>query len=181
MSIIEALNGEMNEIKQYLLNNNQLSMLSNIEKNLTKLYALSMASYFEKEIQNIIIDYVNRATNNSKYIENFIRKKAVNLQYHTYFSWGEKDQIDKPGKNANTFFALFGEDFRASVEEDIRKNQNLDNAIKSFIEIGHIRNILVHSNFAAFKFDEKTTDELISLYHQAEIFIDYLKNKFALL
>jgi len=181
MTIIEQLNTEMMEVKDFLLKSSQLSLVSNVEKNLTKLYALSMASYFEKEIQTILIEYISRISNNSSHIESFVRKKAISMQYHTFFVWGEKDQIDKPGKNANAFFSLFGEDIKNTIESDIKNNKDLDESVKAFLEIGHIRNILVHSNFAAYNFDSKTTQELFTLFCKAEIFITYTRNKFRLI
>lgn len=178
MGIIETLNSDMTEVRSFLLQSSQLSMLANIEKNLAKLYALSMASFFEKEIQNILISYISRVTNNSSHIESFVRKKAISMQYHTFFYWGEKDQIGKPGKNANAFFSLFGEDIKAAIELDIKNNTDLDQAVRAFLEIGHIRNILVHSNFAAYNFDTKTTDELFVLFEKAKAFLTYTKQKF---
>ena len=50
--------------------------------------------------------------------------------------------------------------------------------IKDFIEIGHMRNELAHKNFATFPL-EKTTEEVYSLYKNAEKFIYYLESKFS--
>jgi len=97
-------------------------------------------------------------------------------QYHTYFSWGEKDDADKPGKNANQFFSLFGENFKTRITEIIRKNKTLDDSIRAFIELGHLRNLLVHSNFASYNFENKTTDEIYLMYQKALLFIDLLND-----
>jgi len=178
MNIVEIIDSELQEVKEYLMKSEQPSMAANLEKYMAKYYALSMASYFEKEVQDIIIKFVEIRSNSSNELLSFVKKKAISLQYHTYFGWGEKDQIDKPGKNANAFFSMFGESFKALIESDIRKDAELDNAIKAFLEIGHIRNILVHSNFAAFSFDGKNTTELIDIFVKASTFIDYLRKKF---
>jgi hypothetical protein len=99
------------------------------------------------------------------------------MQYHTYFNWGEKGDLDKPGKNANTFFSLFGEEFKKNVEAEINADKNLESAVKVFLEIGHIRNTLVHSNFAAYNLDNKTADEIFELYKKGFEFIVYIQAK----
>jgi hypothetical protein len=99
------------------------------------------------------------------------------MQYHTYFAWGEKGNPDKPGKNANTFFALFGDEFKVTAENEINASSTLNTAVKAFLEIGHLRNILVHSNFAAYNLDNKTADEIYKLYMTSLPFIEYIKRK----
>jgi len=99
------------------------------------------------------------------------------MQYHTYFTWGEKDEPSKPGKNANTFFSMFGEEFKSECEKEVKANGELDRVIKAFLELGHLRNILVHSNFAALNFDTKTTNEIFELYQDGQKFIEFLKIK----
>ena len=59
----------------------------------------------------------------------------------------------------------------------IKANDELDNSIKAFIEIGHLRNILVHSNFAEYVYEQKTHDEIFTLFQKAEPFLDYLTEK----
>jgi len=138
-----------------------------------------VASYFENLIQKILIEYISNQCNNNDKVLNFVKKKAISFQYHTYFSWGEKDEPEKPGKNANTFFSLFGDDFKTDIIREIKSKPDLEKSVKSFLEIGHIRNILVHSNFAAYNNIDKTIDEFHSMYKNSLVFIcffeDYLK------
>jgi hypothetical protein len=176
MNIIKVLHTEMTDVLKYLAS--QPSMQSNLEKYLPKVYALAMASYFEKQLQDIIMQYVSRKSGGSSSLESFVRKRAITLQYHTYFDWGKKDQIGQPGKNANAFFAMFGDDVKEKIQAEVREDASLDKAVQSFLEIGHIRNILVHSNFAAFNFVSKTTDELFTLFEEAERFVEYVRSKF---
>ncbi len=179
MTPVELLNEEYKSIVNFLNKSRQPSLLSDVNKTFKKVIVLSSASYFEYLIQEILISFIIRKTDNNTKAVNFFKKKAIGMQYHTYFSWGEKNNPNKPGKNANQFFSLFGDDFRKEAEEDIKKNPELDKSMKAFIEIGHLRNILIHSNFAAYNFDNKTTDEMFDLYRTGIPFIDYIRDKLA--
>ena len=91
--------------------------------------------------------------------------------------WGIKGDPDKPGKNANRFFSFFGSDFKTEANQKIKKDPTLDNSVKAFIEIGHLRNILVHSNFAAYNLDNKTTLEIYQLHTESLVFIHFIKKQ----
>lgn len=148
---------------------------SDVNKYFKKVIVLSAASYFEHTIQDLLVEFVIKKTNNNIPALNFFKKKAIGMQYHTYFSWGEKNRADKPGRNANSFFSLFGEDFKKQAEDRTKQSQDLNVAMKAFLEIGHLRNILVHSNFAAFNFDNKTTEEVVSLYQSGLSFVTFIE------
>jgi len=176
MTPVEILNDEYNSILNFLNEKSQPSLSSDLNKHFKKVIILSSASYFEHEIQDLLIDFVSKSNKNLLAL-NFFKKKAISMQYHTYFTWGEKGDPTKPGKNANSFFSLFGEDFKKEIEAEIKGDPNLEESVKSFIEIGHLRNILVHSNFAAYNIENKTTEEIIELYKKAIPFIDYVHRK----
>ncbi len=177
MTAVDSIYNEYIQILAFLQENKQPSLESDVNKNFKKIILLSSASFFEYEIQNILIEFISKSSNENIKVVNFLKKKAIGMQYHTYFSWGEKNEPNKPGKNANTFFSLFGDDFKNEADNDVKQNKDLDNSIKAFIELGHLRNILVHSNFASYNLENKTTEELYQLYNKAFAFIDYLKNK----
>lgn len=179
MNPVDTLNGEYMSIVGYLNDHSQPSLSSDVNKYFKKIIVLSSASYFEHRIQDILIRYISSVTSDNKNIINFFKKKAIGMQYHTYFSWGEKGNPEKPGKNANTFFSLFGDEFRKEAEQKIASSQELENSMRAFIEIGHLRNILVHSNFAAYNLDNKTTDEVVQLYRTALPFVDFIDNIFS--
>lgn len=177
MTPVDILNQEYQSIVGFLDQNAQPSLSSDVNRYFKKVITLSSASYFEHKIQEILIQFISRETNNNGLAINFFKKKAISMQYHTYFSWGEKDNPDKPGKNANSFFSLFGDDFKKEVESEIKKSEKLEAAVKAFLEIGHLRNILVHSNFAAYNIENKTTDEIFKLYECGQSFIEYIELK----
>jgi hypothetical protein len=177
MTPVEILNEEYKSIVGFLNKSAQPSLSSDVNKHFKKIIALSSASYFEHRIQEILVKFISQETNNNLKVIKFFKKKAISMQYHTYFVWGEKDNPDKPGKNANAFFALFGDDFKKQMEEEIKKKQELEISMKAFIEVGHLRNILVHSNFAAYELDNKTTEEIFELYKSGLTFVKFIDDK----
>jgi hypothetical protein len=175
MTPVDILYEEYLSIVDYLNENSQPSLSSDVNKHFKKVIVLSAASYFEHRIQEILIEFISRETNNSTIALNFFKEKAIGMQYHTYFVWGDKGNPDKPGKNANTFFSLFGDDFKKQAEQKVKESQNLDRSMKAFLEIGHLRNILMHSNFAAYNFDNKTTEDVVNLYKNGIPFIAFVE------
>lgn len=177
MSIVDSLYKEYNDIIAFLNESSQPSLASDTSKYFKKVILLSSASYFEHEIQRILIDFIETKTSNNIKAVNLLKKKAIGQNYHTFFAWGEKNDPNKPGKNANVFFSMFGDDFKNEVQKVIKNNEDLDKSIKSFLEIGHLRNILVHSNFAAFNFDNKTPEEIYTMHNDSIRFIDFIKSQ----
>ena len=133
-----------------------------------KTLVLSAASFFENKIRKILLNFVSEQTKDHELIVAFVRSKAISRQYHTYFDWD--------GKNANRFFSLFGSDFRDSASADVKNNERLNLYVNSFLELGSIRNRLVHLNFASIPLD-KTCEEIYSLYKKAYGFIEYIETK----
>lgn len=176
-TVVDSLQNEYISILSFLKESNETSLASDLNKHFKKILVLSSASFFESEIYKILIECVTQKTNNDSRIVNFLKKKAISQQYHTYFKWGEKNDPAKPGKNANTFFSLFGDDFKVIAAKEVEENEELGKSILAFIELGHLRNILVHSNFASYNLDTKTTEEIYSLYKNSLKFIDYIKQK----
>jgi len=177
MGPVESISKEYEGIVDFLKEQKQPSLQSDVNKHFTKILVLSAASYFEHQIQEILIEFVSVTSNKDLRVTNFLKKKAIGQQYHTFFNWGEKNNPRKPGKTANSFFALFGEDFKKELSEEIKNNEDLDKSIKAFLEIGHLRNLLVHSNFAAYSLDFKTSDEIFVLYQKAMNFVKFVEEK----
>lgn len=152
----------------YLETNKEISLKIVADDNLKKVLLLSAASYFEDEIKDIILSFVEKNSGNNPMINSFVKNKAVARQYHDYFDWN--------AKNANRFFSLFGEEFKKQASGDVKGNSELEESIRAFLEIGNLRNELVHGNFAVFPI-EKTVKEIYELYRLAHKFIDYLSSK----
>src|SRR5258706_12290554 len=152
-SPIDDLKKEFDTIATYLQENRQPSLVSDLNKNFRKILLLSAGSYFESEITAILSEFVKSKSNNDLRIVSFLQKQAISGKYFQFFDWGTHNQPDQFTPNANRFFSLFGEEFRKQIALDLRNQLEVTDAIKAFMEIGHLRNILVHSNFAAYSYE----------------------------
>jgi hypothetical protein len=57
------------------------------------------------------------------------------------------------------------------MKDSVKTDLKLDNAIRAFLELGNLRNQLVHQDYATFPL-EKTSDEIYQLYQDALYFVD---------
>jgi hypothetical protein len=167
LSIIDQQFSNGNALIEYLHGRNEITLAGQAETNFSKNILLSAASYFEKEISDTVIEFAKVHSNNDDLIISIIKIKAVKRQYHTYFEW------DK-ASNANSFFALFGEDFKTRMSRKVKEDSALDDSIKSFLQLGQERNKLVHQNFAEIVLD-KTAEEIYKLYKSSLYFIETVK------
>lgn len=160
-TIIDILYQENKELVEFLQENGYYSLSTNTENTFPKVLLLATASYFEDLIKNTLMDFFQQETSEPLFL--FVKNKAIERQYHTFFDW--------KSKNANQFFGLFGDGFKKFMKEQIGKDERLEQAIRAFLEIGNTRNILVHENFGGFH-TYKTTQEIYNLYQQALVFVE---------
>jgi len=184
---VQLLKEEYDALVEYLTNE-QPSLVNDLNKNFRKVLLLSAGSYFESQVTSILISFVKMKSNDDLRISSFLERQAISQKYHTLFDWGKKDTPDRPGTSASSFFKLFGDKFKSDIEgelqqkkddsrEIIEQKENISKSITAFLEIGHLRNILVHSNFAAYNYDQKTTQEIYDLYLAAKPFLSYITEK----
>lgn len=166
VDIITLRYNEFKEVADHFEKNNDISTKNIIDNTFKKVLVLSIASYFEDKIKTIIIEHIE-FNSDSELIKNFVKNTGLERKYHSYFSWDKN--------NANTFLGLFGDSFKTDIDFEIKK-EPLKSSIKDFMELGRLRNELVHKNFAAFSI-EKTPDEIYSLYLKADYFVSYLSEK----
>ncbi len=162
-TIIDRLYSDNNELIKYLKDKGEISFQSSVEDNFRKTLLLAAASYFESLLTDSLKIFCQKHTVTAVILYELIRSKAIERQYHTYFEWKEN--------NANRFFALFGDEFKQFIKQEITKDEDLDKAIKAFMEIGKYRNLLVHENFANYDLPQ-TQDEIYRLYQQALKFVE---------
>ena len=55
----------------------------------------------------------------------------------------------------------------------VREDKYLEDSVKAFLEIGNLRNQMVHGNYADFQLN-KTVEEVYKLYQDATNFVDSL-------
>lgn len=177
MNPIEELQSEYEAIAKHLEGAREISLLNNHNKNFRKILLLAAGSFFEYQITSILSDFARKKSGNDQRLITFLEKQAISQKYHQLFDWGQKDNPEKPQKNANAFWKLFGDSFKAEVDQSIKTDEETRKAIEAFLEIGHLRNILVHSNLAAYNYDQKTSIEIFHLYRAALPFLAFLRNR----
>ncbi|WP_298824916.1 HEPN domain-containing protein [uncultured Capnocytophaga sp.] len=169
---VDILWEEITSIQKILGEAKEGSSLNDYNKTIRKVLLLSCASFFEVEMTEMLKRYVRNVSNNDEKLVNFLEKQAINMRYHTLInSWGEKNNPNSPAKNINSFLSLFGEDFKTKVTSYIKEDNNFDISKNAFLEIGHIRNILVHNDFASYLYENKTPRDIFDLYTKAKYFI----------
>ena len=175
MAIVDELYKNHTELWEYLQQNKQPSLFSFVDNTFKKVLVLASASFFEEEIKTILMEFAAKCSSNNLPLVNFIKNKTIERQYDTYFNWKEN--------NASSFFGLFGNKFKTESDADVLKDPTLKESIKSFLEIGFTRNILVHSNFANIEFSKiptfshRTAEEYYKLYQSGIYFVEYIKKK----
>jgi hypothetical protein len=167
-TVVDKLHEDNSAILNRLLEGNEISMAADLDNKLKKVLVMAAASYFESEIRSVIETFVTAAANGNVAVVSFVKIKAIERQFHTLFSWKER--------NANTFFSAFGEEFSKSCRVAVSADSALADSIAAFLEIGETRNKLAHLNFASFPV-EKTAQEIYDLYRKALPFLDYLRTR----
>lgn len=164
MSPVDRLYSESSAVIQALQNTSDVSLQITASDHFRKALLLAAASYFEHRVCNSVMDFVRERTGGSLSIESFVRNKAINRQYHSWFRWDEN--------NANYFFSYFGAEFKSVMMEKVKQSESLRASVQAFLEVGNERNKLVHQDYATFPL-EKTLDEIYRLYQNACMFVDY--------
>jgi len=72
--------------------------------------------------------------------------------------------------------SLPGENFKIETSREIDGSAELTRAAQAFIELGSIRNRIVHQNYAAF-IGNKSSEEVFVLFQRAEEFIAFIESK----
>lgn len=163
---IDVYFNEHNEIIKYLNSQKEFSYALALEDNFRRTLLISSASYIETKVQKIIVNFFETHSSNTA-IVSFLKNKALKRQYHTLFQWD--------GNNINSFFGLFGSDFKSSLLTSVEQ-ENMSENIKSFLELGKLRNELVHQNYLNYTI-QKSYEEIYKLYKEATNFIEFLDNK----
>lgn len=152
------------ELVALLRQKNEVTLLFRTEDVFTKTLIIAAASYFEVELAAVMSQLYRERTDGAEALVAFIQKQAFGRQYAQLFSWENHNQ-------ANSFYARFGPDFRDYMKNRVDNDPVLDMAVKAFLEIGDLRNQMVHKNYADFQLS-KTADEVFILYEAALVFLE---------
>ncbi len=112
------------DTRDFLTFSGEASLLNDYTNAIRKMFILCCASYYEDAITRLLIEYVHQTTDGDERLKALLKKKAIGgKNYHTLFDWGTTDNPDKPNKTADTFWGLFGSDFKQKVKADIGQEQ----------------------------------------------------------
>lgn len=167
-TIVDAMYRDNLTLANHLTSIGEVSLRVTADDYFRKVLLLSAASYFEHKVSETLLEFVFERTRGDGAILALVRSKAIERQYHTFFDW--------KSNNANTFFSLFGPHFKDYMKTQVEKDDGLRDAIRAFLEIGRLRNELVHLNFASFPL-EKTVEEIYDLYKIANRFVVCLPDR----
>lgn len=148
------------------LQSSEPSLASATNDTMSKVLLLAGASNLEHEVSSLLMEHFKLTTGGAVVVVEFLKNKGLARNYHTFFTW--------ESKNANSFFGLFGEGFKAFAKKEVTDDPDLERAVRAFLEIGLLRNQLVHQNYAAFTLN-KTAEELYQLYKDAFGFVEGLR------
>jgi RiboL-PSP-HEPN len=164
-TVVDKLYGEFLALVQMMDRYGAVSFRNTLNDNFRKAILLCAASHFEFKITSDVIDYCVEISSGNSLVPSLVKNKAVSRQYHTWFDWNRS--------NANTFFAMFGDDFKSHMSSLIEADQNLVKSISDFMEIGRERNRLVHQDYGSF-FLEKTAEEIFASCASALVFVEFI-------
>ena len=161
---IERLCEEHDELIKHLLETGKITWKSRADDQFAKTLLLAVASRFEARLTACVVETFESATGGSDALVSFVQKQAVERRYHTWFSW-------RDAKNANSFFRSFSEEFKNAMEAKVKNDPDIDDAVKAFLELGRLRNELVHEDYATFSM-QKTPGDVLERYRAAARFVD---------
>lgn len=164
-SVVSSLIDDHEAIRSYLLQDGQVSFAATLETSIPKVALLSAASWIEDRVQQLVLELFEESMPDAPHRVAFVRAAGVERRYHTWFAWKTA--------NANAFFSLFGPDFKNFCTTQAKASPTLESDIAAFMELGRLRNTMVHENFAAFGLN-KSIAEVDTLFQAALRFVEAL-------
>ncbi len=161
MDIIHKKINEIVEIEEYLQTQGELGYKLTLGEFSRKYIILSIGSYIEDRISNILKKYFESF--NNSIISNFTNKFAIERNFYKMFDW-KSDTISH-------FLNLFGDEFKENFEEKIKLDKKLEDGILSFIQLIRYRNNLIHRNVLSQQLDLSISD-IQNLYNSSFYMID---------
>lgn len=126
-TMVDRLTTDIRDLIAILDHAGEYSLRSTADENLRKSLLLSAASYFEHRLSETIRSLVRKSTGNNNLVTSLVEQKAISRQYHTWFKWD--------GKNANTFFSLFGKEFSEHMKNKVKDDPELRMQLRRFSKL----------------------------------------------
>lgn len=169
MTEVKTFYERQSELIKHLLEAKELSFAQDAEQMLQRNLPLAAASFLEERVCALLLKFVDVRTGGCTELRSLVEIKAVKRQYHSLFEWDQPNGFNK-------FFSLFGPEFKNAVITEIAEDPGLRRAAREFIEIGSLRNKIVHQNYATFVVD-KSAAEIFVLFEGAIRFVGFLAGK----
>lgn len=154
-------------IDAFLRGQEEITLATDAEYVFKKAFVIACGTYCEVQITDVIGTFADRAKDER--LTWFVKRRALERRYHDMFDW--------TGTNANKFFAAFGERFKDECVQGVKADKDLDQAIRSFLQMGALRNGVAHVFFSTNI--DKTVSELEELMKEALRFIEFIEGKLA--
>lgn len=164
---VDALHRDFDDLLAVLDEAGEISLRSTADANFRKALLLAAASYFERQLTDVVVSFAEAATAPNHVVTWLIKRRVVERQYHNWFSWD--------ASNANRFFSMFGDSFKDHMSTLINRD-NLSSSIQAFMEIGRERNRMVHQDYGSYTL-EKTSEEIYQMYRSATKFVEWFSQE----
>ena len=164
---IEELWRDQQALTEYLSSRAEGTLSGRVDEVFTKTLIIAAASFFETELTDMIVALFRRPLEDFDELVEFVKNFAMRRRYFQLFDWGTEG---RPAPNANHFYRLFGNDFTAFMQRRIQEDDGLANSISAFLEIGNMRNYIVHNDYADVTIN-RTGKEVYNLYTDAMKFL----------
>jgi hypothetical protein len=126
---------------EFLESKGELSHKLWAEASMAKVIIIAGAGALEVEMCAIVRRFVSSIKPNDPLVMAIVERKAITRQYHTWFSW--------PDRNAGPFYSLFGSDFSKAARLHARQEAEFERRESSFLSIGQERNEIAHGAFCS--------------------------------
>lgn len=160
------------------LNDEEPSVVQDIQRHLTKMLVLSCASYYEQTITEALKEYANQCSGQFADIPNGF-SVIGNRSFHQMFDFSRKEpklkEANKFLKPLDYFGSIFMKSLVAEISEDIERVTHMS----AFQEICTLRNFLVHNDLINSPvIRDKTFNDIKLLHYKALFFVELLREKF---
>jgi hypothetical protein len=167
-TVVHTFYQKQAQLKEYFESRQEISLAQDVEETFRKSLALAAGSFFENEMILLLEEFARAKSSNCESLISLVKNKALSRQYHTFFKWD--------ARNANGFFGLLGEAFRDRIKKRIEREPEIQTAIENFLDLGELRNMAAHQNFASFTTD-KTSQEIMQSFESARRFLVVLREE----
>jgi len=168
MDEIESLFEDYKSAHSLAIKNGDLSLAATLSEVFRKSLLIAAASRLEYRFRKEIESFYKKVTSENEYAVEFVRNKAIERQYHTWFAWDRA--------NANSFYGLFGNSFRLIMQEREKQSPEMKASMINFVRLGHQRNLLAHNDYVTFAPD-LSAEDVFKDYKSALDFVKEIKGQ----